>query len=185
MRFERLRDPPPCRALQKGTLVLKEMLKIDGAGTGSASAQEEANSSACGNEQQKRRRSSKKLGAQVMTALPSVFLPSGSEPHSFLSPPSSLRPRSSEHERPPWRGAWPPLQPQRRCRQQQSVGAGAALRRLRNGPARLQHYWQTTGNGVYCVYCCGCSHTSSISPPVFGSFPPYVLLRSAASSSLL
>lgn len=50
--------------------MLKEMLKIDGAGTGSASTQEEAGSS----EQQKRRRSSKKLGAQVIImALHSFF----------------------------------------------------------------------------------------------------------------
>ncbi|XP_041805238.1 5'-3' exoribonuclease 1 isoform X2 [Chelmon rostratus] len=45
----------------KGTLVLKEMLKIDGAGTGSPSSQEAANSAAFGGHQQNRRRSSKKL----------------------------------------------------------------------------------------------------------------------------
>ncbi|XP_075887666.1 5'-3' exoribonuclease 1 [Nelusetta ayraudi] len=52
----------------KGTLMLKEMLKIDGAGTGSASMQEEAKSPACSNEQQKRRRSSKKLAANMNAA---------------------------------------------------------------------------------------------------------------------
>lgn len=138
------------------------MLKIDGAGTGSASTQEEANSSASINEQQKRRRSSKKLGARVITALHSVFLPRQpkkhppdcGKPHLCLSPPSSLCHCSCKHERPPRRGARLPPQPQRRCSQQQGVGAGAALRRLRNGPARLQHYWQTTGNGVYCMHCC-------------------------------
>nr|XP_046264541.1 5'-3' exoribonuclease 1 isoform X2 [Scatophagus argus] len=45
----------------KGTLVLKEMLKIDSTGTGSLSSQEAANSSAPGGQQQNRRRSSKKL----------------------------------------------------------------------------------------------------------------------------
>lgn len=56
--------------VQKGTLVLKEMLKIDGAGTGSPSTQDAANSAASGNQQQKRRRSSKKLGAQLINAVP-------------------------------------------------------------------------------------------------------------------
>lgn len=46
----------------KGTLMLKEMLKIDGAGTGSPSAQEAANG---GGQQQNRRRSSKKLAANM------------------------------------------------------------------------------------------------------------------------
>ncbi|XP_070775149.1 5'-3' exoribonuclease 1 isoform X1 [Enoplosus armatus] len=46
----------------KGTLVLKEMLKIDGAGTGSPSFQEAAHS---GGQQQNRRRSSKKLAANM------------------------------------------------------------------------------------------------------------------------
>ncbi|XP_044075764.1 5'-3' exoribonuclease 1 isoform X2 [Siniperca chuatsi] len=45
----------------KGTLVLKEMLKIDTAGTASPSSQETANSAASGGQQQNRRRSSKKL----------------------------------------------------------------------------------------------------------------------------
>lgn len=73
------------------------MLKIDGAGTGSASTQEEAKSPACSNEQQKRRRSSKKLGAQVMTALHSLSSllrarkpikhpPDCSKSHLFLCP---------------------------------------------------------------------------------------------------
>ncbi|XP_029309344.1 5'-3' exoribonuclease 1 isoform X2 [Cottoperca gobio] len=44
----------------KGTLMLKEMLKIDGAGTGSPSPQE-----AAGGQQQNRRRSSKKLAANM------------------------------------------------------------------------------------------------------------------------
>ncbi|XP_042371693.1 5'-3' exoribonuclease 1-like, partial [Plectropomus leopardus] len=48
----------------KGTLMLKEMLKIDGAGTGSPSSQEPANS---GGQQQSRRRSSKKLAANMNT----------------------------------------------------------------------------------------------------------------------
>lgn len=49
--------------------MLKEMLKIDGAGTGSPSTQEAANNAASGNQQQKRRRSSKKLGAQLINAV--------------------------------------------------------------------------------------------------------------------
>ncbi|TKS80349.1 5'-3' exoribonuclease 1 [Collichthys lucidus] len=47
----------------KGTLVLKEMLKIDGTGTGSPSSQE--TSSASGGQQHNRRRSSKKLAANM------------------------------------------------------------------------------------------------------------------------
>ncbi|XP_037315324.2 5'-3' exoribonuclease 1 [Pungitius pungitius] len=46
----------------KGTLMLKEMLKIDGAGTGSASSQEAPVS---GGQQHNRRRSSKKLAANM------------------------------------------------------------------------------------------------------------------------
>ncbi|XP_067461072.1 5'-3' exoribonuclease 1 [Thunnus thynnus] len=49
----------------KGTLMLKEMLKIDGAGTGSPSSQEMANSASSGGQQQNRRRSSKKLAANM------------------------------------------------------------------------------------------------------------------------
>ncbi|KAL7387581.1 hypothetical protein ABVT39_025645 [Epinephelus coioides] len=48
----------------KGTLMLKEMLKIDGAGTGSPSSQEAANTVS---QQQSRRRSSKKLAANMNT----------------------------------------------------------------------------------------------------------------------
>uniref|UniRef100_A0A3Q2V9U2 5'-3' exoribonuclease 1 n=2 Tax=Pseudocrenilabrinae TaxID=318546 RepID=A0A3Q2V9U2_HAPBU len=49
----------------KGTLVLKEMLKIDSTGTGSQSAQETSNSTPPGGQQQNRRRSSKKLAAKI------------------------------------------------------------------------------------------------------------------------
>ncbi|KAM3604372.1 uncharacterized protein V6R79_010194 [Siganus canaliculatus] len=49
----------------KGTLVLKEMLKIDGSGTGSPSSQEMMNNAALGNQQQNRRRSAKKLAAKM------------------------------------------------------------------------------------------------------------------------
>uniref|UniRef100_A0AAX7V7U9 5'-3' exoribonuclease 1 n=1 Tax=Astatotilapia calliptera TaxID=8154 RepID=A0AAX7V7U9_ASTCA len=49
----------------KGTLVLKEMLKIDSTGTGSQSAQETSNSTPPAGQQQNRRRSSKKLGSLV------------------------------------------------------------------------------------------------------------------------
>ncbi|KAM7378794.1 hypothetical protein PAMP_004392 [Pampus punctatissimus] len=50
----------------KGTLMLKEMLKIDSAGTGSPSSQETANSASSGDhQQQNRRRSSKKLAANM------------------------------------------------------------------------------------------------------------------------
>ncbi|XP_040911362.1 5'-3' exoribonuclease 1 isoform X2 [Toxotes jaculatrix] len=49
----------------KGTLVLKEMLKIDGAGTGSPSPQDTANTTPTGGQQQNRRRSSKKLAANM------------------------------------------------------------------------------------------------------------------------
>ncbi|XP_036939623.1 5'-3' exoribonuclease 1 [Acanthopagrus latus] len=49
----------------KGTLMLKEMLKIDSAGAGSHSSQEAANSATYGGQQQNRRRSSKKLAANM------------------------------------------------------------------------------------------------------------------------
>lgn len=49
----------------KGTMVLKEMLKIDSAGTGSPSAQEMNNSAQSQGQQQNRRRSSKKLAATI------------------------------------------------------------------------------------------------------------------------
>uniref|UniRef100_A0A3P8NQQ9 5'-3' exoribonuclease 1 n=1 Tax=Astatotilapia calliptera TaxID=8154 RepID=A0A3P8NQQ9_ASTCA len=49
----------------KGTLVLKEMLKIDSTGTGSQSAQETSNSTPPAGQQQNRRRSSKKLAAKI------------------------------------------------------------------------------------------------------------------------
>ncbi|XP_047445399.1 5'-3' exoribonuclease 1 [Mugil cephalus] len=49
----------------KGTLVLKEMLKIDSTATGSPSPQEMANSSPSDGQQQNRRRSSKKLAAKM------------------------------------------------------------------------------------------------------------------------
>ncbi|XP_069565881.1 5'-3' exoribonuclease 1 [Brachyistius frenatus] len=49
----------------KGTLVLKEMLKIDGAGTGSPSPHEMANAAPSAGQQQSRRRSSKKLAAKM------------------------------------------------------------------------------------------------------------------------
>ncbi|KAF3858511.1 hypothetical protein F7725_011712 [Dissostichus mawsoni] len=52
--------PPPPAPQQKGTLMLKEMLKIDGAGTGSPPPQE-----AAGGQQQNRRRSNKKLAANM------------------------------------------------------------------------------------------------------------------------
>lgn len=48
---------------QKGTLMLKEMLKIDGAGTGSPASQEAA---VGGGQQHNRRRSSKKLGKSLI-----------------------------------------------------------------------------------------------------------------------
>uniref|UniRef100_A0A3Q3M3T5 5'-3' exoribonuclease 1 n=1 Tax=Mastacembelus armatus TaxID=205130 RepID=A0A3Q3M3T5_9TELE len=50
--------------LIKGTLVLKEMLKIDSSGTGGSSSQETTNS---GVQQPNRRRSSKKLGIELTT----------------------------------------------------------------------------------------------------------------------
>ncbi|XP_072220368.1 5'-3' exoribonuclease 1 [Leuresthes tenuis] len=49
----------------KGTMVLKEMLKIDGAGKGSPSPQEAANATLTAGQQQNRRRSSKKLAAKM------------------------------------------------------------------------------------------------------------------------
>lgn len=49
----------------KGTLVLKEMLKIDSPGAGSPSPQEIANSTPSAGQQQNRRRSSKKLAANM------------------------------------------------------------------------------------------------------------------------
>ncbi|XP_045906934.1 5'-3' exoribonuclease 1 [Micropterus dolomieu] len=49
----------------KGTLVLKEMLKIDSPGTGSPTSQETLNSASSGGRQQNRRRSSKKLAAAM------------------------------------------------------------------------------------------------------------------------
>uniref|UniRef100_A0A3B3H643 5'-3' exoribonuclease 1 n=2 Tax=Oryzias latipes TaxID=8090 RepID=A0A3B3H643_ORYLA len=49
----------------KGTLVLKEMLKIDSGGQGSPSSQETANTTASADQPQNRRRSSKKLAAKM------------------------------------------------------------------------------------------------------------------------
>ncbi|XP_038574782.1 LOW QUALITY PROTEIN: 5'-3' exoribonuclease 1 [Micropterus salmoides] len=49
----------------KGTLMLKEMLKIDSPGTGSPTSQETLNSASSGGRQQNRRRSSKKLAAAM------------------------------------------------------------------------------------------------------------------------
>ncbi|XP_038156395.1 5'-3' exoribonuclease 1 isoform X3 [Cyprinodon tularosa] len=49
----------------KGTLVLKEMLKIDGAGTGSPTSQEAVNPAPPAGQQQNRRRSNKKLAAKI------------------------------------------------------------------------------------------------------------------------
>uniref|UniRef100_A0A3P9IN13 5'-3' exoribonuclease 1 n=1 Tax=Oryzias latipes TaxID=8090 RepID=A0A3P9IN13_ORYLA len=51
----------------KGTLVLKEMLKIDSGGQGSPSSQETANTTASADQPQNRRRSSKKLGNHLTT----------------------------------------------------------------------------------------------------------------------
>uniref|UniRef100_A0A3P8S923 5'-3' exoribonuclease 1 n=1 Tax=Amphiprion percula TaxID=161767 RepID=A0A3P8S923_AMPPE len=51
----------------KGTLVLKEMLKIDGTGSGSPSPQETGNTTQSTGQQQNRRRSSKKLAAMMNT----------------------------------------------------------------------------------------------------------------------
>lgn len=113
---------------------------------------------------------------KVMTASHSVFPPTGKSIHPTAANLncSCLRfpPRSSEHERPPRRCARPPFQPQRCRSQQQGVGAGAPLRRLRDGPARLQHYWQATGNGVYC---------SSITP-LSRSVQSHFVFRSACVS---
>uniref|UniRef100_A0A8C9ZDI4 5'-3' exoribonuclease 1 n=1 Tax=Sander lucioperca TaxID=283035 RepID=A0A8C9ZDI4_SANLU len=55
-----------CVKVCKGTLMLKEMLKIAGAGTGSPSSQE---ADSTGGQQQNRRRSSKKLAAMASPAL--------------------------------------------------------------------------------------------------------------------
>uniref|UniRef100_A0A672GCS8 5'-3' exoribonuclease 1 n=1 Tax=Salarias fasciatus TaxID=181472 RepID=A0A672GCS8_SALFA len=52
----------------KGTLVLKEMLKIDGAGTGAPPTQESANGGYPAGQQQNRRRSSKKLAVSPSPA---------------------------------------------------------------------------------------------------------------------
>uniref|UniRef100_A0A673CC85 5'-3' exoribonuclease 1 n=1 Tax=Sphaeramia orbicularis TaxID=375764 RepID=A0A673CC85_9TELE len=65
----------------KGTLVLKEMLKIDGAGTGSPSSQEMNNSIHSGGQQQNRRRSAKKMAAKIN-------VPHG-ESASPIAPPSA------------------------------------------------------------------------------------------------
>ncbi|XP_008277072.1 5'-3' exoribonuclease 1 [Stegastes partitus] len=51
----------------KGTLVLKEMLKIDSTGSGSPSPQETGNATQSAGQQQNRRRSSKKLAAKMNT----------------------------------------------------------------------------------------------------------------------
>ncbi|XP_068197322.1 5'-3' exoribonuclease 1 [Antennarius striatus] len=66
----------------KGTMVLKEMLKIDGAGTGSPSLQEAGTSAATGGQQQSRRRSSKKLAANMNA-------PPHSDGASLAFPPST------------------------------------------------------------------------------------------------
>uniref|UniRef100_A0A3Q1CJI1 5'-3' exoribonuclease 1 n=1 Tax=Amphiprion ocellaris TaxID=80972 RepID=A0A3Q1CJI1_AMPOC len=55
----------------KGTLVLKEMLKIDGTGSGSPSPQETGNTTQSTGQQQNRRRSSKKLAGPAKAMLSS------------------------------------------------------------------------------------------------------------------
>ncbi|TMS09737.1 5'-3' exoribonuclease 1 [Larimichthys crocea] len=70
--------PPAHWHSNKGTLVLKEMLKIDGTGTGSPSSQE--TSGASGGQQHNRRRSSKKLAANMNS-------PHGDVP--AMAPPTS------------------------------------------------------------------------------------------------
>ncbi|XP_028282686.1 5'-3' exoribonuclease 1 isoform X2 [Parambassis ranga] len=70
----------------KGTLVLKEMLKIDGAGTASSSPQEMANSTSSAAQQQNRRRSNKKLAAKMNT-------PQSDSP--VLLPPPSAAPANT------------------------------------------------------------------------------------------
>lgn len=78
--------------LQKGTLMLKEMLKIDGAGAGSHSSQEAANSATYGGQQQNRRRSSKKLGTSLINASPASLLQAESttEEVACLYTPSAM-----------------------------------------------------------------------------------------------
>ena len=59
---------------QKGTLVLKEMLKIDSSGTGSP-AQEPAGSAPLGNQQHNKKRATKKLGEDPAVGVSSMFTP--------------------------------------------------------------------------------------------------------------
>ncbi|KAG7525653.1 5-3 exoribonuclease 1 [Solea senegalensis] len=66
----------------KGTMVLKEMLKIDSSSPGSPPVQDTANSTPSGGQQQNRRRSSKKLAAKMNS-------PHGDMP---LAPPASAPP---------------------------------------------------------------------------------------------
>ena len=72
--------------------MLKEMLKIDGAGAGSHSSQEAANSATYGGQQQNRRRSSKKLGMSLINASPASLLhaESTTEEVTCLYTPSAM-----------------------------------------------------------------------------------------------
>ncbi|XP_047224716.1 5'-3' exoribonuclease 1 isoform X2 [Girardinichthys multiradiatus] len=78
----------------KGTLVLKEMLKIDGTGKGSPTSQESVNPVPSSGQQQNRKRSNKKLAAKINN-LPgeSVTLPS---PASVASANTVLSSKVSE-----------------------------------------------------------------------------------------
>ncbi|RVE61693.1 hypothetical protein OJAV_G00172970 [Oryzias javanicus] len=77
----------------KGTLVLKEMLKIDSGGQGSPSSQETANTTASADQPQSRRRSSKKLAAKMnapqggapVLPSPTPAVPANAVPNSKVS----------------------------------------------------------------------------------------------------
>ncbi|XP_071346640.1 5'-3' exoribonuclease 1 isoform X2 [Trachinotus anak] len=77
----------------KGTLVLKEMLKIDGSGSGSPSLQDPANTMPSGGQQQNRRRSSKKLAKMNVPHGDSVAVTS---PASATSTNAALSSKVSE-----------------------------------------------------------------------------------------
>ncbi|GLD67810.1 5'-3' exoribonuclease 1 [Lates japonicus] len=82
--------------LLKGTLVLKEMLKIDSAGTESPSFQDTANTTPSGGQQQNRRRSSKKLAAKMNAPHDTVGLSSPASAAPTTLPNTVLANKVSE-----------------------------------------------------------------------------------------
>ncbi|XP_056148713.1 5'-3' exoribonuclease 1 [Lampris incognitus] len=76
----------------KGTLMLKEMLKIDSSGTESSSSQDSANTTqlACGGQQQNRRRSNKKLAVKMNAPQGEQAVLTSNPPTGPINPPNAM-----------------------------------------------------------------------------------------------